>query len=239
MEKQLTLKGIGTVNFKKNDRAKYIRISISPTSGIRVTIPKSGTLNDALSFVEKKQAWIKKSVEKLNHNSPIKTVFNNSTGFKTYYHELVLLKHDSKNIKIKLEKGKINIFYPFNKKVEDEFVQEGIRHGIILALKNEARFYLPKRVEQLASKFNLNYKQVKVKDTKTRWGSCSSTNNINLNIHLMRLPSHLIDYVILHELAHTIHKNHGKNFWHFLDTLTNGKSREYAYEIKQYNTRIF
>jgi hypothetical protein len=52
-----------------------------------------------------------------------------------------------------------------------------------------------------------------VKNQKTRWGSCSDKNNINLNINLVRLPDELIDYVILHELVHTRIKNHSHQFW--------------------------
>ena len=87
----------------------------------------------------------------------------------------------------------------------------------------------------LAEKYGLSFADLRVKNLKTRWGSCSSVNNINLNIHLMRLPEHLIDYVILHELAHTIHKNHGKGFWQTLDKFS-GNARLLAKEMRQYRT---
>ena len=73
-----------------------------------------------------------------------------------------------------------------------------------------------------------------VKNIKTRWGSCSSLNNINLNLHLMRLPDHLIDYVILHELAHTKEKNHGKSFWNLVDSLVMDL-KEMKKELKTYS----
>jgi len=75
-----------------------------------------------------------------------------------------------------------------------------------MALRKEAKDYLPQRTELLAAAHGFKYSGVTVKNISSRWGSCSSTNHINLNIHLVRLPEHLSDYVILHELTHTVHK---------------------------------
>ena len=61
------------------------------------------------------------------------------------------------------------------------------------------------------------FNRASVKNQRTLWGSCSSRNNINLNINLLRLPEELRDYVILHELVHTRHKNHSREFWRELD----------------------
>jgi predicted metal-dependent hydrolase len=79
--------------------------------------------------------------------------------------------------------------------------------------KIEAKKYLVKRLDELCKRNGFTYNRVFIKNQKTRWGSCSDKNNINLNVNLMLLPDHLIDYVILHELVHTKIKNHGKLFW--------------------------
>ena len=84
-------------------------------------------------------------------------------------------------------------------------------------MKIEAKQYLPDKVKSLADKFGFKYNELALKNIKSRWGSCSRKNNINLSIHLMRLPDHLIDYVILHELVHTVHHNHSARFWNLLD----------------------
>jgi predicted metal-dependent hydrolase len=104
----------------------------------------------------------------------------------------------------------------------------------IKELRKKAKNYIPERVQQLSERHNLKYKQVFVKNLKSRWGSCSSANNINLNLHLMKLPEYLIDYVILHELAHTKEKNHGKNFWNLLDILT-GNAKLLDKELKKHS----
>ena len=73
------------------------------------------------------------------------------------------------------------------------------------------------RISKLAEKNGFEFNRVTIKNQKSRWGSCSSKNNINLNIKLVKLPKELMDYVILHELVHTRIKNHGKDFWQELD----------------------
>ena len=81
------------------------------------------------------------------------------------------------------------------------------------------------RLDYYAKMHQLNYQQVRLKSQKTLWGSCSSVNNINLNYLLIQAPIDVIDYVIVHELAHTVHKNHSKNFWNFVaQMLPNYKS---------------
>ncbi len=82
-----------------------------------------------------------------------------------------------------------------------------------------ARKHLIDRLNQLSQKHGFNYNRVFIKNQKTRWGSCSAKNNINLNINLVRLPDDLIDYTLLHELVHTRIKNHSRRFWDQMDTL--------------------
>ncbi len=69
------------------------------------------------------------------------------------------------------------------------------------------------RLEYYAKNHQLSYNQVQLKSQKTLWGSCSGVNNINLNYLLIGAPISVIDYVIVHELCHSVHKNHSKNFW--------------------------
>lgn len=89
----------------------------------------------------------------------------------------------------------------------------------IVALRKLAKAWLPARLQLLASHYGFTYGRVAIKNNRTNWGSCSARNNINLNLHLMRLPEHLRDYVILHELCHLRHHDHGENFHRLLEQL--------------------
>lgn len=87
----------------------------------------------------------------------------------------------------------------------------------VLELKKRAKDFLPDRVQYLAKKYGFTYTSVTCRHQTTRWGSCSYKNSLNLNIELMRLPTELRDYIILHELTHTRHKHHQKAFWNYLE----------------------
>ena len=77
----------------------------------------------------------------------------------------------------------------------------------------EARRLITARLGELSRQHGLPFKRVSIRNQRTRWGSCSSKNNINLNIKLFLLPAELRDYVILHELIHTKIKSHGSEFY--------------------------
>jgi len=83
----------------------------------------------------------------------------------------------------------------------------------------KAKRRLTIRLKQLAEKHGFTYSRVFIRNQKTRWGSCSHQNNINLNMKLVKLPDELMDYVILHELVHTRFKNHSSDFWAEMDRL--------------------
>lgn len=104
--------------------------------------------------------------------------------------------------------------------------------------RSAARRRLIDRLDYLASKYGFQYNRVFIKNQKTRWGSCSNKNNINLNVNLVRLPDELIDYTILHELVHTRVKNHGQHFWAQMDRLL-GDARKLDRALSDYNLLLF
>ena len=82
----------------------------------------------------------------------------------------------------------------------------------IEALRRQAKAELPNRLAELAACYGFTYKRVTIKHNATNWGSCSAKGNINLNLSIMRLPRVLQDYVLLHELCHLRHQDHGHGF---------------------------
>ncbi|MFH1729895.1 MAG: YgjP-like metallopeptidase domain-containing protein [Pseudomonadota bacterium] len=117
-----------------------------------------------------------------------------------------------------------------------ESKQKPLEADLVNSLQNRALNYLPKRTNMLAQKLGFKVNKISLKNMSSRWGSCSTNNNINLNIQLMRLPGKLIDYVIIHELFHIRHHNHGKRFWEDLDKAI-GNSRFLEKELKKYHTQ--
>jgi hypothetical protein len=115
--------------------------------------------------------------------------------------------------------------------------QERARSAAVRALKREAERLLPPRLAGLAAKHGKQYKSVGVKQLKRRWGSCDQSQNIVLNLFLMELPWDYIDYVLLHELAHTLEMNHGEGFWRELKTMQ-PRARDLARQLHQHRPAI-
>jgi predicted metal-dependent hydrolase len=105
------------------------------------------------------------------------------------------------------------------------------------ALKLQASHLLPQRLEVLAQRHGFTYTSVTIKNLKSRWGSCDQNRNITLNLFLMQLPWHLIDYVLLHELVHTRVMRHGPPFWSAMAAVE-PRTQSLRREIKAYKTTL-
>ncbi len=106
-----------------------------------------------------------------------------------------------------------------------------------IRLRTAARDYLPKRLEEISKITGLKYSRLTIRKTTSKWGSCSSSGSISLSIYLMALPRHLVDFVILHELCHTVHFNHSADFHNLLNRLCGGVEKKLALQLKGYSIK--
>ena len=121
-------------------------------------------------------------------------------------------------------------------KIENRIIEKAIEKNMLG--KNVDRNFLRNRVKLLAEKYGFKIGKVTIRDQKTRWGSCSAKNNININWRTGLLEAELRDYVILHELVHTRVKNHGPGFWKELDRFFKS-SRQVDKRLDEYNFLIY
>ncbi|MEI8388712.1 MAG: SprT family zinc-dependent metalloprotease [bacterium] len=236
-KKILEIKDIGFVHFYKIKNAKNLRIILKPNRPPRITVPARVPFQTAEDFLHSKILWLKENFEKIKQLENKNTVFDENSEFKTREHTLNIKRHALDSFKYKIKDGLLEFYCPVGCDIKTSPVQKLIALAIIETLRLEAKNYLPEKVKELSQKYNLSYKKVFIKNLKSRWGSCSSKNNINLNLHLMRLPEKLIDYVILHELAHTKEKNHGKNFWSLLSSFV-PEAKELNKELKNHSINL-
>ena len=102
----------------------------------------------------------------------------------------------------------------------------------IEALRREAKQILPAMVERLARQYGFRYGRVTIRATRSKWGCCTSQNNLSLSLFLMTLPAHLQEFVVLHELCHTVHHNHSAEFHALLNKVTGGREAELNRQLK-------
>lgn len=228
MKQTVTYPEIGQVIYSKTQRNKNFRIRVFPDNTVKVSVPFLMKWKDAEKLVfENKQFVIKRQTE--NNAKRQKIDFN--TIFKTYQHQISLKKEEKININQKDKKIVIGL-----PEVDTPKSSQIIEDVVVQIYKWEAKSILPQKVEELAKQFGFKYQQVKIRDNRSIWGSCSYRKIISLNAQLMKLPIHLIDYVILHELTHTEIRNHSQKFWNRLNQVTQNKAIALDQEIKEYST---
>lgn len=237
-EKIIILEDIGEIKLRKNTRFKRLSVRMAPTKGVWINVPYSISYKEALNFAITNKAWILKNRVKLRQKESKQTIFTENTVFKTHFHQLRLSAKPITCFKAKLGDGYLEVKYPLNSDITNDSLQKFVRKSIVETILREAKYYLPKRTEELAKKYGFTYTSTHIKNTKSRWGSCTHDNKINLCIHLMRIPEELCDMVILHELCHTKIKNHSKEFYELLAKVCTSLE-EKRREIKNYSISIF
>ena len=226
------------IKLKKSFKAKNISIKIKPFEGILVTVPMLVSFKLAEDFVKTKIKWINKNLNKVQKQEQSYTFFSANSSFKTRSHLVNITSTELSKNTVHIENTNVKVLISKKLSISSEENQLYIRNIILEIWKKEAKEYLPKRVKALAIDHDFNYQKLTIKNTKSRWGSCSFDNNINLSLHLMRISNELIDYVILHELVHTKVKNHSSKFWETLEKHC-PNSKILDKELKKYTLRIF
>lgn len=221
-------KELGEIVVKENARAKSF-IARVKNGVLHLTIPTFVSKKSILQFVEQNKTALlqlkeKYSLQSIDVNFVIDTAFYCfSIVQSTQIHSTI--QYSEPNYVLHLKRD-----FDF----EEESAQEWLRKVIEETLVERAKEVLPPILSRLAKEHQLNYSRVSINRAKRRWGSCSSKKSINLSCYTLLLPLHLIEFVLLHELTHTIHMNHSENFWSFLNQLSGKKVKEYNSELKSF-----
>ena len=203
----ITDEEFGEIVVKKRSLAKSVSLKIAPDGRIQITMPPYAPLLAAKALIKTSRKQIRELAsqyrEKLSYTE------NQQIGKS---HNL-LIQTTTKPSSVKIVGTQILAEINEAESVESVTNQQLIRSKILVALRKEAKSYLPRRLSFLAKEHGFSFARSKITHSSSRWGSCSSSGTISLNIGMMNLPFELIDYVIIHELCHTRHMNHSTKFW--------------------------
>lgn len=190
LQKLISVPGIGEVRLTKRAGSVRLRISVSPRSGVAVSMPRHVSWSAGIHFLEAKRQWVEAALQR-------------------------------------------------QALIQQKTIREGRTAAVpedpaaLERMREQARAALVPRLREAAYRFGFPFKgRVTIKNNVSNWGSCSSKGNINLNIRLILLPEHLQDYVILHELCHLRHQNHGPQFHALLDSLLGGREADLRRELR-------
>lgn len=201
---------------------KHSYISISKTAEITVKTPRvSKTF--LLKLIEGKETWIRKKLSEIKRHPAIEVNLNDEVLLFATIYSIDSL--EATPLRIKLEKVKV------------DSVEKTIQHYNTF-YKNTSNEYISPRVEYFSQIMGLDYTEIKFRKMKSRWGSCSSKKVLTFNTELVKIKKELIDYVIVHELAHLKHMNHSKLFHSLVDKYL-PNSKDYRRELRNIKIAIF
>lgn len=248
IEKEYTDPVVGKVVFRKSTRCRRVGIRVHPVRGVTVSVPWMMRMDDGMRFYIQKRDWVISVLERQAAQQRRKENLGFALGplasgsrVRTLMSEILLSRDMSgtlRNVHVVSEpvcdvreQGRmfLDLSLPLYRKTvtyPDTMPQENspelasaLRNILADILGREARALLPEKLAFLAGRYGFVYNRVAVKHNSSNWGSCSSKGNINLNLNLVRLPEPLCDYVLLHELCHLKHPDHGRDFHSLLEQL--------------------
>lgn len=225
--KVVQFKQIGLVTLVKNRRSKNIKISVKPDRSVWVSFPFYVSSTEASQFVMKNIEWITGQQQKFD----IKKSKIEAGRFQTKLHTVQIIEATENKTRINNDFIEISLV-----DLNSEHSRNYLENVIVGIYRYEAKKLLPPKLSELALKNGFQFNKITIRNNKRNWGSCSSKNNVSLNLQMMKLPDDLIEYILLHELVHTKIKNHGPLFWQKLDELTNFKARELSKQVRKYST---
>jgi predicted metal-dependent hydrolase len=183
---------------------KHARVRVSENGIVRLIIPPSFSEEDVLALIQKKQKWIEKNLRFFEGMSRIELQRNQilllgnryTYFYDTDYEQKVQIDHEHKTIRAKRDL----LHIPTQEKW----------------LKTIAKKHLTARLDELASNLGFKYNRLFIRNQRKKWGNCSKNKNISLNWRLIKAPHFVIDYLIVHELVHTLVMNHSLKYWTIL-----------------------
>lgn len=198
----------------RSPRAKNIRLKVTPEDGLAVVVPRGFNENEIPAILRRKKDWI---AEKLEQAAERRRFF-----------EPRPIKHLPESLPLRALSRELRIVYREDESKTGLWLRQTARDITISGarfdrcavieklrvwLRSTVREELFPLVRQVAEKNGFDLRDLMVKSQRTRWASCSSKKNLSLNTKLLFIPPDLVRYVITHELCHTVHMNHSREFW--------------------------
>jgi predicted metal-dependent hydrolase len=185
-------------------KRKSLSLMVNNKGEFVVHAPKQMKLDEIFAFIAKKQQWVKEKKQQ------VANVLQTNKKLFSYEQMLFLGKvYDVVRVKGLKESVLENGFFCIPEKVKEEKVS----HKIKQFLMQMAEEVVLDRLDYFAELMDLDFNSVKIVSSKAKWGSCDAKLNLAFNFKLIMLPPNLIDYIVIHELAHILQFNHSPQFW--------------------------
>lgn len=201
---------------RESRRAKRILIRMDVKRGLEIVYPVGVHQPEPDELLLQHQDWVLEIVEKARAHraKAFRRRYVQGAVFQYLGDDVtvnLLPPSGRKGHQVRLVGGRLDVSLP-----NDGRDAAAVRAAIEDFYRQQAKDYLPARTRQIAAALGFEYGRVRIKNQKTRWGSCSIKRNLNFNLRLMMAPPGAVDYVIIHELCHLAYMNHSKPFWNLV-----------------------
>lgn len=188
------------IKIKKSITSKRLTLRIDSKERIPVlTIPRFTSAKRAVAFVLQNEGWITENLKKI----PTPRPFKDGLTFSFFGSDITICHNPDLRAGVFIKDGIMHV------SGQKQFLNRRVKDFI----KEKAKDKLYKLTKKKSDLIGATLNDVTIKDTKSRWGSCSSKNNINYTWRIALAPKFVIDYLVSHEAAHLKHQDHSKNFW--------------------------
>jgi len=180
-------------------------------SGLEVIIPHRARISPAQieKFILEKQEWILKNMQKIEEINRKAHASRGSVPFLGKDVQIELRESNRKTAKAFPGEGFLEVRIPFGKK-------KLAGKAIESFYKKQAHSLIPRLAREKAKEMGVSFSRISIRAQKTRWGSCSARSTLSFNWRLLAAPQPVLEYIVVHELAHLRHRNHSKRYWAFV-----------------------
>jgi predicted metal-dependent hydrolase len=203
----------GSVAIRRSHLARNLRLKVNERGALVISMPKRAPLYLAKQLLDEARDQVRRTIQKTQ--TQLSVLHSGDLIGKS--HRLVIREGDE--LSGRLIGTFIEITITPAMVADSQEVQDYIKQFALKALRTQAKAYLSRQLQLLATRHGFGYSNIRFSNAGTRWGSCSSSGTISLNIWLMQLPFELIDYVLVHELCHTRQMNHSPKFWTLVEAI--------------------
>lgn len=202
-------------------RAKYLRIRVGLDGAVEVVAPHGADLSQVPAFVARERDWIVRAQARFRKQGlcpdPATRRPPRSLALRAIDEHVPVRYQVSTDGALRLRQDPDGLILSGGAAATRDV--QAVRRALMRWLKRKAGQRLVPELEALAGRHDLAFNGAAIRAQKTLWGSCSPRKTISLNCKLLFLPAPLMRYVLLHELAHTRHMNHSREFWSLLTRL--------------------
>lgn len=195
---------------KVNSRAKSLKLAINKSGEVVVTTPRFIPQVVVRAFVQQHAQWISEQRVAINAKKTALDLSSDTILLFGTPHKIEVDHNPRAQIGVRAEHSRL-IITPIDHTTASQ------QKALERYLKTTAKQFILEKLEHWATTMDITYHQVAFKQQSTRWGSCSSAGNLNFNWRLVHAPTAVIEYVIIHELAHRVHMDHSRAFWQLVE----------------------